>query len=126
MKKSRHFIVGASALGLLVAASISLSFYVWQLSVSQKSGSLSRALEPKSSLTQKDLIAQYLRAALEINADALSGKISRAEEKKRALALTVPTVLRDRHLQWILAIDAGRDAVIKDMMQEYSALSLVK
>lgn len=126
MKKSRHFIVGASALGLLVAASISLSFYVWQLSVSQKSGSLSRALEPKSSLTQKDLIAQYLRVALEINADALSGKISRAEEKKRALALTVPTVLRDRHLQWILAIDAGRDAVIKDMMQEYSALSLVK
>lgn len=126
MKKSRHFIVGASALGLLVAASISLSFYVWQLSVSQKSGSLSRALEPKSSLTQKDLIAQYLRAALEINADALSGKISRAEEKKRALELTVPTVLRDRHLQWILAIDAGRDAVIKDMMQEYSALSLVK
>jgi hypothetical protein len=126
MKKSRHFIVGASALGLLVAASISLSFYVWQLSVSQKSVSLSRALEPKSSLTQKDLIAQYLRAALEINADALSGKISRAEEKKRALALTVPTVLRDRHLQWILAIDAGRDAVIKDMMQEYSALSLVK
>lgn len=126
MKKSRHFIVGASALGLLVAASISLSFYVWQLSVSQKSGSLSRALEPKSSLTQKDLIAQYLHAALEINADALSGKISRAEEKKRALALTVPAVLRDRHLQWILAIDAGRDAVIKDMMQEYSALSLVK
>lgn len=126
MKKSAHFIVGASLLGLVVAASISLAFYAWQLSAAQKSGSFSRALESQSSLTQKDLIAQYLQAALEINADALSGKISRAEEKKRVLSLTVPAVLRDRHLQWILAIDAGRDAVIKDMMQEYSALSLVK
>ncbi len=126
MKKSRHYIVGAVALGLLVAASIALAFYVWQLGVSQKAGSFSRALDTKSSVSQKDLIANYMQAALAINADVVAGKISRAEEKKRALALTVPAVLRDRHLQWILAIDAGRDEVIKDMMQEYSALSLVK
>lgn len=126
MKKSRHYIVGATALGILVAASIALAFYVWQLRVTQKAGSFSRALEPKASLSQKDLIATYIQAALAINADAQAGKISRAETKKRALALTVPAVLRDRHLQWVLAIDAGRDGEIKDMMQEYSALSLVK
>lgn len=126
MKKSRHFIVGASALGLVVTASLVLAFYVWQMSVVQKAGSFSRALETKSSLSQKDMIANYLQAALAINSDYAAGKISRAEEKKRALALTVPAVLRDRHLEWILAIDAGRDGAIKDMMQEYSALSLVK
>ena len=126
MKKSRHFIVGATALGLLVAASIALAFYVWQMSVTKKSGSFSRALESKTSISQKDMIANYLQAAIAINADYSAGKISRGEEKKRALALTVPAVLRDRHLQWILAIDAGRDGAIKDMMQEYSALSLVK
>jgi len=126
MKKSRHFIVGGTALGLLVAASLSLAFYVWQLSVAQKSGSLSRALESKASISQKDMIANYLQAALAINSDFTAGKISRVETKKRALALTVPAVLRDRHLQWVLAIDAGRDSAIKDMMQEYSALSLVK
>lgn len=126
MKKSRHYIVGAVALGFLVAASIALAFYVWQLGVSQKAGSFSRALDTKSSVSQKDLIANYIQSALAINAEVVAGKISRAEEKKRALALTVPAVLRDRHLQWILAIDAGRDEVIKDMMQEYSALSLVK
>lgn len=126
MKKSRHYIVGAVALGFLVAASIALAFYVWQMGIAQKAGSFSRALETKSSLSQKDMIANYLQGALAINADVVAGKISREEGKKRALALTVPAVLRDRHLQWILAIDAGRDGAIKDMMQEYSALSLVK
>lgn len=122
MKTSRHVIVLATALGLLVTASIVLALYVWQT----KTESLTETFEPQSLTTQKDMIATYLEASLALHTSFTAGKISKSDYKSKALALVVPAVLRERHLQWILAIDAGRDAVIEDMMQEYSALSLVK
>lgn len=122
MKTSKHFIVLGVALGLLVTASIVLALYEWQT----KTESLTETFEPQSLTTQKDMIATYLETSLALHTSFTSGKISKSDYKSKALALVVPAVLRERHLQWILAIDAGRDAVIEDMMQEYSALSLVK
>lgn len=126
MKTSQHFIVLATALGLLVTASIVLALYVWQTKTIARTGSLTKKFEPQSLTSQKDMIATYLEASLALHTSFTSGKISKSDYKSKALALVVPAVLRERHLQWILAIDAGRDAVIEDMMQEYSVLSLVK
>lgn len=125
--KSRSFIVGATALGLLVTASCVLAAYVWsQKIITANGGSSARIFEPASFATQKEQINSYLFSALKIHADLKESKITRAEAKKQILLLNVPAVLRDQHLKWVLALDAGRDSVIEDMMQEYSTLTLVK
>ncbi len=125
--KSRSYIVGWAALGLVVTASCVLAAYMWhqQLIAANGDFAVARIFEPQAFTTEKNQIATYLKAALLVHADHIARKTTRAETKKQALALTVPAVLRDRHLQWILALDAGRDGTIEDMMQEYSTLSLV-
>lgn len=125
--KSRSYIAGASALGLVVTAICVLAGYVWfqQLRASN-GGSVTRAFEPATLTSQKEMIATYVTKALKIHAEYQAGTLTRPEAKKQALALSVPAVLRDRHLQWILALDAGRDSAIEDMMQEYSTLTLVQ
>lgn len=125
MKQSRKFVTIASIIGLIVTAWGVLAIYIIQQQLITTHGSAARVFESQSFASEKEQIATYVTAALKIHADYKSGSITRSEEKKRALALTVPAVLRDRHLQWVIAIDAGRDGAIDDMMQEYQTLSLV-
>ncbi|MCX6781352.1 MAG: hypothetical protein NT003_04565 [Candidatus Magasanikbacteria bacterium] len=74
-------------------------------------------------ISQKQQISNYLSAALAINAQYKSGVLSRDAAKQHALELTVPAILQQRHLEWILNLDAGRDGAIDAMMQEYATLA---
>lgn len=119
--KPRTFVVIGSVAGLLIAACGTLSIYVMQ-----RDGVANHILNTETFTSEKQMISKYISTALQIHEQFTSGSISREQAKQQALGLTVPTVLKHRHLEWVLNLDAGRDQPIEVMMQEYSTLSLVQ
>lgn len=116
--KARSFITLLSCIGLLVAAAGTLYIVRWQ--------NLHPYQTPLSSLTNPDsseAVAAYMKKALAIHDSYKSSKITHEQFKIQAMALTVPAVLKTRHLEWVVAIDAGRDDAIDAMMREYRVLT---
>lgn len=72
---------------------------------------------------QRGAIISYARAAQKIQLDFGAKRISRDEAVRRALALPVPPVLQERHLQWVTALRMKRDAASAVIIQEYTWIS---
>ncbi len=106
-------------LGLVAAAGMALA-----VTMSARSAVLST--KPNPLVLDVRPVNEYIASALQINALYKEGKITRAEIKKRALALTVPPVLKDRHLQWVLALDAKNDKAIDELMNDYALVQVTK
>lgn len=109
-----------SVIGLITAAGLALA-----VAVSQRSAVLSPAPAKTMALDARPL-NEYIAEALKIHSAYKAGQATRAETKKRALALKVPTVLKDRHLQWVLALDAKNDKIIDELMSDYALVSITK
>lgn len=75
---------------------------------------------------QRDAIESYLRNAQIIQRDFGARLISRNETLRRALALIVPPVLKERHLRWVTAVRNKQDAVAAIMIQEYAVIVLTE
>lgn len=119
--KPRTFVAIGSGIGLLIAACGTLAIYVMQ-----RNSYTPKIFNTQTFVSEKHMISMYISEALQIHGQYKSGALSRAQTKEHALTLTVPAVLKHRHLEWVLNLDAGRDEPIEAMMQEYSTLTLVQ
>lgn len=72
---------------------------------------------------QRGAIISYARSAQRIQRDFGAKRISRDEATRRALALHVPPVLKERHLQWVTALRTKRDGAAAVIIQEYTWIS---
>ena len=72
---------------------------------------------------QRDAIDVYLRHSQRIQQEFGARQISRNEALRRALALVVPPVLQERHLQWVGALRAKHDAAAAVLVHEYAAIA---
>ncbi len=73
---------------------------------------------------EKRAISTYLTQVLAIHDQYEAGTLTAAQTKEKALGVIVPAVMKPRHLEWVLNLDAGRKSAIEDMMREYKALQL--
>lgn len=111
----------------LVVALLGSAVVYWFALTRMVPTNFSGVLAPTQSATeQQALITNYIKEALAIHNQYRDKKINREQARVAALQLKVPLVLRDRHLQWILALDQGTDAPIENMMNEYSLLQLAQ
>lgn len=76
--------------------------------------------------TQKKIIDKYIEAALRIHTQVRAKKLTTAQAQQQALALTVPGVLKERHLAWVVALGSANAAAADDLMREYAILESVQ
>ena len=75
---------------------------------------------------QKSLIDSYIQNSLAIENAYAAKQISAAEAKKRALALYVPAVLKDRHLAWVIALDKDDVSGAATAVQDYQLFNTAR
>jgi hypothetical protein len=111
------FVMGG--VGLVVAAAAALIAVMYQPRVRP-------VIAAPTYETQKNALDTYVHDAVAIHTALRAHTITVAQAKTRALALVVPSVLKERHLAWIFALDTNDLAAADALMRDYTLLQIVR
>ena len=133
MSMKKHHLSRASLLvlcgiGLAVAAAAAL-IALWYNQLPQNARArIATRISPRAATyeKQKKMIDVYVQDAMAIHSAFRAHTITGSQAKTRALALTVPGVLKERHLAWIIALDKNEIIAADDIMRDYALLGAVQ